>query len=115
MNQPITAAAAYPFAERKRVRLNEVQINLAPSDRKTPPFHLRRVSLPSGYACKTSHTCLLVSGEFQGSVVFPSGACFSRLEDDDYVRLYAARQIKFEGNRFILCPKACFSISDWPL
>lgn len=73
--------------------LNEVQINLAQSDaKKPPPFHLRRVFFPFSHAYKTNRTCLLVSGQFQGSVVFPSGACFSRLEDDvcHCMYLYAA-------------------------
>lgn len=41
-----------------------------------PPF-----VLPFSHVCKTSHTCLLVSGEFLSSVVFPAGACFSRSKD----------------------------------
>lgn len=56
------------------------------SDAKTRFFHLQRESEAFSYICQTSHTCLLVSGEFQGSVVLPSGACFSRLEDDDVCR-----------------------------
>lgn len=30
-----------------------------------------------------SHVCLVVSGEFLSSIVFPSGACFSRFKNDD--------------------------------
>lgn len=44
------------------------------------PFYLQREALPFRYVCKTSHTCFLVSGKFLSSIVFPAGACFSRLE-----------------------------------
>lgn len=40
-------------------------------------------SLPISHVCKTSHACLLVSGELLSTVVVPVEACFSRLKDDD--------------------------------
>lgn len=66
--------------------------------------------MPFRCVCETSHTCLLVSGEFQGSVVFLSRACFSRLERMMMFVIACISMllwwIKFEGNRFALCPKA---------
>lgn len=40
---------------------------------------------------QTSHTCSLVSSEFQRGIVFPAGACFSRLKDDDVCHCTATR------------------------
>lgn len=39
--------------------------------------------MPISRVRRTSHTCLLVSGVFLSGIVFPPGACFSRLKADD--------------------------------
>lgn len=44
------------------------------------PFVSRGRTVSDDPACKTCHTCLLVSGEFLGRIVFPAPACFSTLK-----------------------------------
>lgn len=55
-----------------------------------PPSSLQKASPLIGRVRETSHTCLLVSGEFRSGIVFLGGACFSRLKVDDVCRLLRA-------------------------
>lgn len=110
-----------PLAQRKPFWLNEVQINLVQSDaRNTFLSSPEETCLcPSATYVKLATLVCWFRGSFravlfcQAEPVFPDWrmmmmfvtACVSML----------LWQIQFEGNRLILCLKACFSISDWPV
>lgn len=108
----------HPFAETKRVRLNEVQINLAQSDAKRPPPFISGGCLyPSGICTKLAALVCWFRGSFRAVLCFQVEPVFP-----DWRMMFVIAcismllwQITFEGNRLILCPKACFCFPDWPV
>lgn len=107
------------WQQRKLFWLNEVQINWVQSDAKPPLFHLQRESELFCCMCKTSHTCLLVSGEFQALLFLQAEPVFP---DWRMMMMFVIAgvsmllwQIPFEGDRLILCLKARFCASEWPV
>ena len=111
MNQRLSLRVGRDDAEQQRgagadnaVRNKSVYL-LSPHVKliSTSPLSLQREACLLARRVKTSHTCLSVSGEFLSGIVFPAGACFSRLKDDDVCHCMRAalllRQIEREGNR----------------
>lgn len=88
----------HPSAQREQVQIMQFAAQFAASPLSPGG------GLPISYVRKTSHTCLLVSGEFLSGIVFPTGACFSRLKHDDVCMCVALplQQIGGGGDRLNL-------------
>lgn len=109
--------SSHLFAQRKLFWLNRVQINLVQMQKRVS-FISRGSLRPSATYVKRATLVCWFRGSFravlfyQAEPVFPDWRMMMFVVACVSVLLW---QIQFESKRLILCLKACFSLSDWPV